>query len=62
MGKALIAFCENEARRLGLDAVRLYTNEKMTANLSIYLRLGYTETGRRIEDGFKRVFFEKLLV
>lgn len=62
MGKALIAFCENEARRVGLDAVRLYTNEKMTANLSIYLRLGYTETGRRIEDGFKRVFFEKLLV
>ena len=42
--------------------MRLYTNEKMTANLSIYLRLGYTETGRRIEDGFKRVFFEKLLV
>ncbi len=61
MGKALIAFCENEARRLGLSTVRLYTNEKMTANLSIYPRLGYTETGRCLEDGFKRVFFEKRL-
>lgn len=61
MGKALIAFCEAEARRLRLNAVCLYTNEKMTANLSIYPRLGYTETGRRTEDGFRRVFFEKRL-
>ena len=61
MGKALIAFCESEARRLRLNAVCLYTNEKMTANLGIYPRLGYTETGRRTEDGFKRIFFEKRL-
>ncbi len=37
------------------------TNEKMSQNLSIYPHLGYVETGRRIEDGFNRVYFEKKL-
>lgn len=61
IGKALIRFCEDEARRLGLRTVHLYTNEKMTENLAIYPRLGYVEVGRRTEDGFNRVFFEKHL-
>ena len=61
IGKALIGFCEAETRRLGLASVRLYTNEKMTDNLSIYPHLGYVETDRRTEDGFNRVFFEKHL-
>lgn len=61
IGKSLIRFCEEEARRLGLGAVHLYTNEKMTENLSIYPHLGYTEVGRRTEEGFNRVFFEKRL-
>ena len=59
VGKSLVGFCEAEARRLGLAAVRLYTNEKMTDNLSIYPHLGYVEIDRRTEDGFNRVFFEK---
>lgn len=61
VGKRLIGFCEAEARRGGFAAVRLYTNEKMTENLSIYPRLGYVEIARRHEDGFDRVFFEKRL-
>lgn len=61
IGKALIRFCEEEARRLCLGAVHLYTNEKMTENLSIYPRLGYREVDRRTEEGFNRVFFEKRL-
>jgi ribosomal protein S18 acetylase RimI-like enzyme len=61
IGKALIQFCEAEARRLGLASVRLYTNAKMTDNLSIYPRLGYLEVERRTEDGFDRVYFEKTL-
>ncbi|MDK3018464.1 GNAT family N-acetyltransferase [Pseudodonghicola flavimaris] len=61
IGKALIGFCEAEARRLKLPAVALYTNEKMVANLTIYPKMGYRETGRRQEDGFHRVFFEKPL-
>lgn len=60
-GRALIALCEAAARRAGLPRVRLYTNAKMTANLALYPRLGYAETGRRSENGFDRVYFEKSL-
>jgi GNAT superfamily N-acetyltransferase len=59
LGRRLIAFCEAEAARLNLAAVELYTNEKMTGNLSLYPRLGYVETGRRTENGFNRVYFRK---
>ena len=58
-GRALLAFAEREARRLGLTALRLYTNAAMTENLTYYPRLGFRETDRREEDGYKRVFFEK---
>jgi ribosomal protein S18 acetylase RimI-like enzyme len=61
IGKSLIRLCEAEARRLGLHAVHLYTNEKMTDNLSIYPRLGYVEVARITESGFDRVYFEKVL-
>ncbi|MBN8291596.1 GNAT family N-acetyltransferase [Rhodobacter sp. NTK016B] len=61
IGKALIAFCEAAARAGGKRAVRLYTNAAMTENLSIYPRLGYIEYDRRVEDGFDRVCFEKIL-
>lgn len=61
IGKALIAYCETQTRELRLGSVRLYTNEKMAANLEMYPRLGYIETGRREEDGFNRVYFEKIL-
>lgn len=59
IGKALIGFCEAEAARLGLDRISLYTNAKMTENLSMYPHLGYVETHRMVQDGFDRVFFEK---
>ncbi|MDR2319808.1 MAG: GNAT family N-acetyltransferase [Pseudomonas sp.] len=62
VGKALIRFCEDAARQQGVGAVHLYTNEKMTENLSIYPKLGYVNVGQRTEDGFKRVYFEKTLV
>lgn len=61
IGKALVGFCEEKARRGDFKAVHLYTNEKMIENLSIYPRLGYVEVARRHEDGFDRVFFEKRL-
>jgi ribosomal protein S18 acetylase RimI-like enzyme len=59
IGRSLIGFCEEEARRRGFATVRLYTNEKMVENLSFYPRLGYAEVARRTEDGFNRVYFEK---
>ncbi|MBC7140214.1 MAG: GNAT family N-acetyltransferase, partial [Defluviimonas sp.] len=61
VGKRLITFCEEQAKQSGVTSVKLYTNEKMSENLSIYPHLGYRETGRRTEDGFNRVFFEKSL-
>lgn len=62
IGRALISFCENAARESRLKAVHLYTNEKMTENLSLYPKLGYVEVARRTENGFNRVYFEKSLV
>lgn len=59
IGKALVGFCEAEARRHGLAAVELYTNAKMSWNLTFYARLGYRETRRGIEGGFDRVQFRK---
>lgn len=59
IGKALIGFCEAEAARLELERISLYTNAKMTENLSMYPHLGYVETHRMVQDGFDRVFFEK---
>ncbi|KAA2317118.1 GNAT family N-acetyltransferase [Pseudooceanicola sediminis] len=59
IGKDLVSFCEVSARRRGLGSVHLYTNEKMSDNLSIYPRLGYVEVDRRVEDGFHRVYFVK---
>ena len=59
IGKSLVHFCEAQAINLGLDSVHLYTNAKMTGNLSIYPRLGYVEVERRTDNGFDRVYFEK---
>jgi ribosomal protein S18 acetylase RimI-like enzyme len=56
-----MAHAEEEARAMGLPELRLYTNEKMVENLGWYPRLGYTETERRAEAGFARVFFTKTL-
>jgi len=61
LGRQLMDFAEDEARRLGLDRLWLYTNEVMTENIAIYTHLGYHEVKRQIEDGYRRVFMEKVL-
>jgi ribosomal protein S18 acetylase RimI-like enzyme len=61
IGRALVRYAEDEARELGFGAVELYTNAKMTENLSLYPHLGYVETGRRSEAGFDRVYFRKAI-
>ena len=61
VGKALVAYCEAEARQLGLTSMVLYTNEKMPANLEIYPHLGFVEIDRKKESGFNRVYFRKAL-
>ena len=62
IGARLLAFAEQQARALGRDEIRLYTNEAMTENLGYYPRRGYTETHRAEQDGFRRVFFRKRLL
>jgi N-acetylglutamate synthase-like GNAT family acetyltransferase len=59
LGRELMAFAERRAAELGMAELRLYTNRLMTENLALYPALGYTETGRRVEDGFARVYFRK---
>jgi ribosomal protein S18 acetylase RimI-like enzyme len=59
LGRLLMAFAEERAVALGLSRVTLYTNEVMTENLAFYARLGYRETARRSEHGYRRVFMEK---
>jgi N-acetylglutamate synthase-like GNAT family acetyltransferase len=58
-GRLLLDRAESDAAELGLTEVRLYTNEAMTENLTFYPRHGYRETGRAIEDGYRRVYFSK---
>jgi GNAT superfamily N-acetyltransferase len=61
IGKALIGYVEQAARREGLKAVELYTNEAMIENLAMYPKMGYRETQRMRHEGFNRVFFRKTL-
>jgi ribosomal protein S18 acetylase RimI-like enzyme len=60
-GRALIEFAEQHALELDLRAVELYTNEAMVENLRLYARLGFVETGRGVEAGYRRVYFRKTL-
>ena len=61
IGAALMRHAEQEAVRLGHRELRLYTHALMTENQAIYLRLGWTETGRGAQQGYDRVFFRKSL-
>lgn len=61
IGTRLMALAEDHARRHCLSEVRLYTNEAMTENLAYYPRRGYIETDRAEQDGFRRVFFSKVV-
>jgi N-acetylglutamate synthase-like GNAT family acetyltransferase len=59
VGARLLTTAEEQATKLGLAEIRLYTNAAMTENLAYYPRRGYVETHRASEDGFDRVYFSK---
>jgi GNAT superfamily N-acetyltransferase len=59
LGRALLAFAEDEARRRGFSELQLYTNAAMSDNLVMYPKLGFVETARYEERGFARVLFVK---
>lgn len=56
-GKRLLAFAEEEAKRRGYSAIRLYVNALMTENIAIYEHVGYSEVERfRRGEGEDRVY------
>jgi N-acetylglutamate synthase-like GNAT family acetyltransferase len=61
LGRALLQFAEAEARRVGFDAIHLYTHEQMTENLALYSRIGYLEYDRRSQGAFSLVYMRKQL-
>ena len=61
LGRAMLEFAERVALDAGYRSIRLYTNEAMTENIAIYSRLGYSETHRSEESGWRRVYMTKLL-
>ena len=61
LGRRMIAFAEAEARARGHARLWLYTNEKMTANIALYTRLGFAEIRREEKSGRRAVIMEKHL-
>ena len=61
VGRVLLEFAEDEARRAGFDSIYLYTHEKMTENIELYAKIGYEEFDRRRQDGFSLVYLRKRL-
>jgi len=61
LGRRMLEYAEQAARAAGYQAIKLYTNETMTENISLYSRIGYAETHRAEEKGLKRVYMVKVL-
>lgn len=60
-GAHLIRFTEEEAKRMGLAEIRLYTHEVMRENIGLYERFGFAVTHRAREAGYDRVYMNKKL-
>jgi ribosomal protein S18 acetylase RimI-like enzyme len=60
-GRHLLNWAEAQARQAGYSLIRLYTNERMEANITLYRRLGYEETGREDYLGSTLVHMAKHL-
>ena len=61
LGRRMIGFAELEARQRGHAELRLFTNELMERNLTLYRRLGFVETHRATVGGHRRVFMTKTI-
>ncbi len=61
LGHMLMTFAEQEASARHSKRLCLYTNEAMWENLAFYGNLGFREVERRVENGYRRVFMQKLL-
>jgi ribosomal protein S18 acetylase RimI-like enzyme len=61
LGRQLIDHAIREAKHHRSAAIRLYTNAAMTENLSMYTHMGFVETQRATEKGFRRVYMRLTL-
>jgi ribosomal protein S18 acetylase RimI-like enzyme len=61
LGRRLLAWAEAQARQAGYDAIRLFTNALMEANIALYTRLGYVETRREPFHALTIVHMRKAL-
>lgn len=61
VGSALLGFADQEAQRVGLSEIRLYTHAKMVENIRYYPRNGFRETHRATDAGYQRVYFSRRL-
>jgi ribosomal protein S18 acetylase RimI-like enzyme len=61
LGRQLLQFAEDEARRQGYTALRLYTNVTMTENIALYEHYGYRKTGQGWRRGLHAVYMRKSL-
>ena len=60
-GRRLLELAERAALDAGCDSIRLYTHEAMTENIALYGRIGFVESHRAEERGFRRVYMVKRL-
>jgi ribosomal protein S18 acetylase RimI-like enzyme len=61
LGRKLMRFAEQRAARRNLGRLTLYTHEVMTESQAVYAHLGYREVDRRTEDGYRRIYMQKVL-
>jgi ribosomal protein S18 acetylase RimI-like enzyme len=61
IGRAFLCELEEQARRRGLRALRLDTNETLTEALGLYRSCGYREIARFNDNPYAHHWFEKLL-
>lgn len=61
IGRRLLAFAEDEARRRKFAATTLFTHGMMASNITLYASLGYVETHRQEIDSGELVFMRKQL-
>ena len=61
IGNVLLELAIEEGRRKGCGRVWLYTNAVMTENVGYYERRGFVQYDRHIDEGYDRIFFERIL-
>jgi len=61
VGRTLLVFAEDEARRRGFHSIYLCTNVKMTANQVLYPKIGYVKYERKMDQGYDRIYYRKQL-